>query len=81
MESARIIESRSSVENVWEKITQSSYFLSKEKKATFKKHWDSVVLIGSMRDKSFGHLRKEGRTREDPKRSSCSLSRKQHYKL
>ena len=37
----RIIESRSSFEDAYEKITQSSYFLSKDQKATFKKHWDS----------------------------------------
>jgi len=36
-----IIESRSSVEDVFKKITQSSYFLSKAQKVTFKKHWDS----------------------------------------
>jgi spermidine synthase len=38
---SRIIESRSSVDNVFEKITQSSDFISKEQKATFKEHWDS----------------------------------------
>ena len=37
----KIIESRSSFEEVFEKITQSSYFLSKTQKITFKKHWDS----------------------------------------
>ena len=37
----KIIESRSSFEDVWGKITQSSYFLSKAQKVTFKKHWDS----------------------------------------
>jgi tetratricopeptide (TPR) repeat protein len=34
----RIIDSRSSIEDVWEQITQSSYFLSKAQKDTFKKH-------------------------------------------
>jgi len=33
--------SRASFEDVWGKITQSSYFLSKAQKVTFKKHWDS----------------------------------------
>ena len=37
----RIIGSRSSPEDVWEQITQSSYFLSKENKATFIEHWDA----------------------------------------
>ncbi len=37
----KITGSRSSFEDVWEQITQSSYFLSKEKKSTFKKYWDS----------------------------------------
>jgi len=37
----KIIESRSSFEDVWGKITQSSYILSKAQKVTFKKHWDS----------------------------------------
>jgi spermidine synthase len=36
----RITESRSSFEGAFEKITQSSYFLSNKQKATFKKHWD-----------------------------------------
>ena len=37
----RITESRTSFEDTFEKIAQSSYFLSKEKKATLKKNWDS----------------------------------------
>ena len=37
----KIIKSRSFFEDVWGKITQSSYFLSKAQKITFKKHWDS----------------------------------------
>jgi tetratricopeptide (TPR) repeat protein len=37
----RIIESRSSFEEVYEKITQSSYFLAKAQKVTFKKYWDN----------------------------------------
>ena len=37
----RIIESRSAFQDTFEKISQSSYFLSKTEKATFKKHWDS----------------------------------------
>ena len=37
----KTIESRSSFEDVFEKITLSSYFLSKAQKVTFKKHWDS----------------------------------------
>jgi spermidine synthase len=37
----RIIESRSFFEDTLAKITQSSYFLSKAQKATFKEHWDS----------------------------------------
>ena len=32
---------RAPFEDVWGKITQSSYFLSKAQKVTFKKHWDS----------------------------------------
>ena len=37
----KIIESRSSVDDVWGKITQSSYSFSKAQKITFKKHWNS----------------------------------------
>jgi spermidine synthase len=37
----RITESRTSFEDTFKKIAQSSYFLSKEKKATFKKNWGS----------------------------------------
>jgi len=37
----KIVTNRASFEDVWEKITQSSYFLSKAQKVTFKKHWDS----------------------------------------
>jgi spermidine synthase len=37
----RIIKNRSSFENVFEKITQSSYFLSKIQKTTLKQKWDS----------------------------------------
>jgi spermidine synthase len=37
----RIIESRSAFDDVFEKITQSSYFLSKAQKGKFKEHWDS----------------------------------------
>jgi spermidine synthase len=37
----RILVDRSSFEDVWEQITQSSYFLSKAQKDTFKTHWDS----------------------------------------
>ena len=33
--------SRASFEDIWREITQSSYFLSKAQKVTFKKHWDS----------------------------------------
>ena len=40
-ETKKLFESRSPVDDVWEQITQSSYFLSKAQKATFKKHWDS----------------------------------------
>jgi tetratricopeptide (TPR) repeat protein len=36
-----IVESRSSFEDVWGEITQSSYFPSKTQKVTFKKHWDN----------------------------------------
>ena len=39
----RIIESRSAFINVFEKIIQSSFFISKAKKANFKKHWDNRV--------------------------------------
>ena len=35
------LRSRASFEDIWGKITQSSYFLSKAQKVTFKKHWDS----------------------------------------
>jgi predicted membrane-bound spermidine synthase/tetratricopeptide (TPR) repeat protein len=41
----RIIESRSSFEDVFEKVTQSSYSLSKTQKATFKKYWDRRLKI------------------------------------
>ena len=44
----RIAESRPSVEDVWEQITQSSYFLSKEKKLPLKNIW-IAALIASMR--------------------------------
>jgi spermidine synthase len=44
-EREKIIESRSSFEDVFGKIIQSSYFLSKDQKATFKKHWDSRLKI------------------------------------
>jgi len=37
----KIVKNRASFEDVWGKITQSSYFLSKAQKVTFKKHWDS----------------------------------------
>jgi tetratricopeptide (TPR) repeat protein len=37
----KIIESRSSFEDVWEKITQSSNFLAKAQKVTLKKQWDN----------------------------------------
>jgi spermidine synthase len=37
----KIIESRSPFEDIWGEITQSSYFLSKTQKVTFKKHWDN----------------------------------------
>jgi tetratricopeptide (TPR) repeat protein len=37
----KIVESRSSFEDVWGEITQSSYFPSKTQKVTFKKHWDN----------------------------------------
>jgi tetratricopeptide (TPR) repeat protein len=50
----KIIESRSSVEDVWGKITQSSYFLAKAQKVTFKKHWDSR-LNNEYADKSFAY--------------------------
>ena len=43
----RITESRTSFEDTFEKISQSSYFLSKEKKATFKKNWDSRLKAES----------------------------------
>ena len=39
----RIIESRSAFDDVFEKIIQSSFFISKAKKANFKKHWDNRV--------------------------------------
>ena len=39
----RIIESRSSFEDAWRQITQSSYFLSKAQKGNFKEHWDNRV--------------------------------------
>jgi spermidine synthase len=35
----RFLKSRSSFEDVWKQITQSSFFLSKAKKNTFKKYW------------------------------------------
>jgi tetratricopeptide (TPR) repeat protein/spermidine synthase len=38
---SKIIASRSPFEDVWEKITQSSYFPAKTHKVTFKKYWDS----------------------------------------
>ena len=37
----KIVINRAPFEDVWGKITQSSYFLSKAQKVTFKKHWDS----------------------------------------
>ena len=37
----KIIESRSSFSDVFEKIKQSSYFISKAQKTTFKIHWES----------------------------------------
>jgi spermidine synthase len=41
----RIIESRSSFEDTFETISQSSYFLSKAQKDTLKKHWDSRLKV------------------------------------
>jgi spermidine synthase len=37
----KIMKRRSSFEDVWGKITQSSYFLAKTHKVTFKKYWDN----------------------------------------
>jgi spermidine synthase len=37
----KIVENRASFEDVWGKITQSSYFLSNAQKVTFKKHWNN----------------------------------------
>jgi spermidine synthase len=51
---SRIIESRSSVDDVWEQITQSSYFLSKVQKDTFKEYW-ARRLNSEYADKSFKH--------------------------
>jgi len=44
-----IIESRSSFEDVFEEITQSSYFLSMAQKVTFKKHWDGRLNADNAR--------------------------------
>ena len=43
--SADTLRSRASFEDIWGEITQSSYFLSKAQKVTFKKNWDSRLKI------------------------------------
>jgi spermidine synthase len=49
---SRIIDNRSSFDDVWEQITQTSYFLSKAEKDTFEKNWDSRLNI-EYAEKSF----------------------------
>jgi len=62
----KIVKNRASFEDVWGKITQSSYFLSKAQKVTFKKHWDSRLKTHyAEADWELGNvLRDKGRTSE-----------------